>query len=543
MRADMINHKMISILFISLMFSGIIPLVVAPGVTTVNQISSFAMSQSFEWQTFNRNMNVTTFVSPDGSHDELWHILQSAEQSIYVEIYGINNPYLLDLIHELRITKPTLEMKFLLGWNSLGYYAPNDYVANNLTLLGYPVKWTGAGNFTYAHQKFLIVDNKTTVVHAGNWAKTSFPEDDKKANREWSIAMTDVDVTSYYRSVFDADWHNGTVYDAGIHGTGDPLVYTESSSTYSRPFSESGHFSGPMNVTPILSPDTSLAGILYCINAAQVTLDIQIPYFTNVGDAGEVDQIINAILAAKNRGVTVRVITDEEKDFEEIADILHNNGIPIVWQDSRWFTANHNKGIIVDGRMVLISSINYSEGSITRNREAGVIIENKDVAQWYLEVYDFDWSIGDCDVMNDVNVYWTPNIPTNASDVNVTVYGHMLYGDTIDEVELDVKIGDGAWSNITITANVSLSAEGDEENFFYVIPAQPDGTNITIVGRIRVDSTWHTGIPMVIHVRNTLGSTPTTSAPPPPIDWYQIAIFAIIAIGVIVVGVFLKKSR
>jgi phosphatidylserine/phosphatidylglycerophosphate/cardiolipin synthase-like enzyme len=541
----MINHKMISILIISLMFSGIIPFVVAPGVTTVNQTDSFAISQSFEWQTFNRDMNVTTFVSPDGSHDELWHILQSAEQSIYVEIYGINNPYLLDLIHELRSTKPALEMKFLLGWNSLGYYAPNDYVANNLTLLGYPVKWTGEDNFTFAHQKFLIVDNKTTVVHAGNWAKTSFPEDGKKANREWSIAMTNVDVTSYYRSVFDADWHNGTVYDAGIHGTGDPLVYTESSSTYSRPFSESGHFSGPMNVTPILSPDTSLEGILYCINAAQVTLDIQIPYFTNVGDAGEVDQIIDAILAAKNRGVTVRVITEEEKDFQEIADILHNNGIPIVWQDSRWFTANHNKGIIVDGRMVLISSINYSEGSISRNREAGVIIENKDVAQWYLEVYDFDWSIGDCDVTDEVNLYWDPNIPTNASEINVTVYGHMLYGDTIDEVELDVKIGDGAWSNITITANVSLSAEGDEENFFYVIPAQPDGTNITIVGRIRVDSTWHTGIPMVIRVRNDIGYAPTTTAPPPPppIDWYQIAIFAIIAISVIVVAVFLKKSR
>ena len=246
-----------------------------------------------------------------------------------------------------------------------------------------------------------------------------------------------------------------------------------------------------------ISVVTTIQNIIPTITVADdffesIATNCAIAYIINIDTRVAID----AIIAAKNRGVTVRVITEEDYDFEEIADILHNNGIPIVWQDSRWFTANHNKGIIVDGRMVLISSINYSEGSITRNREAGVIIENKDVAQWYLEVYDFDWSIGDCDVMNDVNVYWTPNIPTNASDVNVTVYGHMLYGDTIDEVELDVKIGDGAWSNITITANVSLSAEGDEENFFYVIPAQPDGTNITVVGRIRVDSTWHTGIPL-----------------------------------------------
>jgi phosphatidylserine/phosphatidylglycerophosphate/cardiolipin synthase-like enzyme len=399
-------------------------------------------------------------------------------------------------------------MKFLLGWNSLGYYAPNDYVANNLTLLGYPVKWTGAGNFTFAHQKFIIIDNKTTVVHAGNWAKTSFPEDGKKANREWSVAMTNVDVTSYYRSVFDADWHNGTVYDAGIHGTGEPLVYTESSSTYSRPFSESGHFSGPMNVTPIFSPDTSLEGILYCINSAQVTLDIQIPYFSGYGDGKETDEIVSAILAAYDRGVTVRVITEEgQKDNEDVAEDLAEHGIPLIWQDERWFTAQHNKGIIVDGRMVLISSINYSEGSISKNREAGVIIENKDVAQWYLEVYDFDWGIGDCDVTDEVNLYWDPNIPTSAATINVSVYAHMLYDD-VEEVLLGVKIGGGLWTNNTITDSVRPSPEGQNETYSYLIPAQVDYTNITVRAYIRAAGVWHASLEMMIHVRDSLGSAP-----------------------------------
>ena len=39
-----------------------------------------------EFQTFTRDMNVTTFTSPDGSRDELWHFLNSATESIYVEI-------------------------------------------------------------------------------------------------------------------------------------------------------------------------------------------------------------------------------------------------------------------------------------------------------------------------------------------------------------------------------------------------------------------------------------------------------------------------
>jgi len=537
---------MISVFMLTLMISGFIPLVVSPMVSFQNAGDSFTPS-AFTWQTFNKNMNVTTFASPDGSRDTLWKFLNSAQESIYVEVFGINNPYLLDLIHELHATKPTLEMKFMIGWNSLGYYAPNDYVANNLTLLGYPVKWTSDTEFTYAHQKFVIIDNKTTIVHSGNWAKTSFPEAGKMANREWSIAMTDTDVTQYYRNVFDYDWGNGIDYDAGTHGTGTPLSYTESSSTYSRPFATAGTFSGAMKVTPIFSPDTSLQGILYCINAAQATLDIQIPYFTNVGDAGEVDQILDAIVAAKNRGVTVRVITEEVYDFVEVTALLQAHNIPIVWQDTHYFTANHNKGIIVDGRLVLISSINYSDGSISENREAGVIIENEAIAQWYQNVYDYDWGIGDCDVMNEVNLYWDPNIPTSASPIDVTVFAHMLNSTPVGSVSLGVKIGSGSWSNYTITNNIFESAEGDFENYFYLIPAQADGTNITVQATVVVSSVTHVGEEMVIRVRDSLGSI-TTSSTTTTVDpivqlIIEFAPYIALAIVVLIGGLFVKMRR
>ena len=496
---------------VTILLSGFIPLLVSPDSFTVEPQRAYTPS-AFTWQTFDRNMNVTTFVSPDGSHDELWHFLNSAQESIYVEIFGINNPYLLDLIHELHDAKPTLEMKFLIGWNSIGYYSPNDYVANNLTLLGYPVKWTNDAEFSYAHQKFIIIDNKTTIVHSGNWAKTSFPEDGKKANREWSIAMTDTVVTDYFRSVLDYDWSNGIDYDAGIHGTGSPLSYSETSSTYPRPFATSGKFSGQMKVTPIFSPDTSLDGILYCINAAQVTLDIQIPYFTNWNETGSVETILDAIIAAKNRGVTVRVISEEDYDYEEVAGLFHANNIPIVWQDTRWFTAEHNKGIIVDGRIVLISSINYSDNSIEDNREAGVIIENQDVAQWYQEVFDYDWSIAGFDHIGLVSQYWEPNIPTSATPIDVTVYGHELYGDTITDVSLGVKIDDGSWNNYTITGTVFASAESDLENYIYTIPAQADLTNITVQATIVAGGLTYVGMEMVIGVRDSIG--PVTTTPP-----------------------------
>lgn len=527
-----------------------------PSSATRTPAQNYQPSQ-VTWETFEKNMNVTTFVAPDGSRDELWHLLRSAESSIYVEIYGVNNPYILDLIHELHDEKPSLEMKFLLGWNSLGYYNPNDYVANNLTELGYDVRWTNDSDFYFAHQKFFVVDNETAVVHAGNWAKTSFPEPGKKSNREWSIAMTDTDVAASYLSVFDHDWSRGTPYDAGEHGTGEPLSYDQASSTYERPFSQPGKFSGEMNVTPIFSPETSLQGILYCINNARATLDIQIPYFTDFEGGAEVDQVVDAIVAAKERGVTVRVITEEEKDFLEISSHFESHGIPVVWQDSRWFSANHNKGIIVDGRIVLISSINYSDESISENREAGVIIEHEGVAQWYQQVYDFDWGIADCDVMDYVNLYWDPNIPKSDSVINVTVYAHELYDSDpaqgVEEVILGIKIDDGSWVNHTITANNFTSAEDDLENYFYEISPQSDGTNVTVKAYILADSQWHEGMEMVIPVRDSLGSiittpttttttSPTTTTTTPPPDMTTIIIAVAVIIAAVVVG-FIKKRR
>ncbi len=541
-----------SLLTVALLFSFSVTMLVP--AASISDFEADYVAADIEWNTISTNMNVTTFVSPDGSRDTLWNFLQQADESIYVEIYGINNPYILDLLHEIHASKPGIDMKFLLGRSSLGYYSPNDYVANNLTLLGYPVKWTSSGaggEFTFAHQKFVIIDNQTTIVHSGNWAKTSFPEEGKKANREWSIAMTDTEVTEYYRMVFDYDWSQGTYYDSEEDGTGDPLSYSQSGTTYSRPFATAGHFSGLMNVTPIFSPETSLQGILYCINSAQATLDIQIPYFANIDEGGSVEQIVDAILAAKNRGVTVRVISEEGSyDWEEIAELFAEHDIPIVWQMTRWFTANHNKAIIVDGRIVLISSINYSDNSIENNREAGVIIENDDVAQWYSEVFDYDWGIGDCDVMDEVNVYWTPNIPTSSSEINVTLYAHMLNETPVDEVYLDYRISDGAWNNVSIIDTLHLSAEDDPENYYHVIPAHSDGTNITVVGRVRVGSTWHVGMPMIIRVRDSIGSVITTPITPPDIDdpvaefvaEYGLYIAGAV-VAVIIIANIMKKRR
>lgn len=45
----------------------------------------------------------------------------------------------------------------------------------------------------------------------------------------------------------------------------------------------------------------------------------------------------------------------------------------------------------MDGKTVLVSSTNWSGDGVLRNRDAGLIIHNEEVAQYYLQVFLDDW--------------------------------------------------------------------------------------------------------------------------------------------------------
>jgi phosphatidylserine/phosphatidylglycerophosphate/cardiolipin synthase-like enzyme len=58
------------------------------------------------------------------------------------------------------------------------------------------------------------------------------------------------------------------------------------------------------------------------------------------------------------------------------------------------FTHCHNKGVIVDDEVVVVSSTNWSENSVLRAREAGVLVRSKAIAAYYRDVFDLDWKEG-----------------------------------------------------------------------------------------------------------------------------------------------------
>ncbi len=52
----------------------------------------------------------------------------------------------------------------------------------------------------------------------------------------------------------------------------------------------------------------------------------------------------------------------------------------------------HNKGFVVDSSIVVVSSQNFSPAGIEQNRDAGVIIESAEIAQYFEAVFLSDWT-------------------------------------------------------------------------------------------------------------------------------------------------------
>lgn len=161
-----------------------------------------------------------------------------------------------------------------------------------------------------------------------------------------------------------------------------------------------------MTLSPIFTPDNAMDIIVYWIEQSNSTLDIQNPYLTQFDDsvswANDPSPIVQAIVAAHGRGVTVRVQVNEDSDSDDITSYFKGLGIDIRWMgnsgtatESSWISTTHNKLLIIDGEVTIISSINFSENALTNNREAGMVIINTAVATHCTDIFETDFDDGE----------------------------------------------------------------------------------------------------------------------------------------------------
>ena len=112
------------------------------------------------------------------------------------------------------------------------------------------------------------------------------------------------------------------------------------------------------------------------ITAAKDSILVQAYSFTSV-------PIAKALVDAHKRGVNIQVILDKSQRTEKYssADFVQHAGIPIRI-DAQHAIA-HNKVMVIDGRIVITGSFNFTKAAEESNAENLLIIDDAQLAQKY----------------------------------------------------------------------------------------------------------------------------------------------------------------
>jgi len=390
-----------------------------------NDFRVYVVGQShFSYETFCFDGNVTLFTSPDSSFAAIADAIDNASESICLNLYQFHNFYLMDRI--IDAIERGVEVKILLEGGPVNGIADEErYIAGKTVAAGGDVRFMISDGdrgihdrYTFNHAKYAIIDGETTIVTTENWKNTGVPINNTFGNRGWGIIMNNPDTADYWSRVFVEDWKPAskdsfpfTADDpsyGNIYGSPSPDFEpdrTIPTGNYSSPFC-SEIVSGTFTVSPVLSPDTSLletGSIIGMIKGASDSVYVEQLYIRNWGTPADPqpNPFLEATINASRRGCEVKILLDStygEKN-EEMGEYLNdiaayenlNLKVKLIDNVGMGLNKTHTKGVIVDRSWVLISSINWNENSARNNREAGLIIENCDVADFYADVFFYDW--------------------------------------------------------------------------------------------------------------------------------------------------------
>jgi phosphatidylserine/phosphatidylglycerophosphate/cardiolipin synthase-like enzyme len=202
--------------------------------------------------------------------------------------------------------------------------------------------------FTNTHQKTMTVDGTTTVIMSLNLQSQYY-----STTRDFAMVENDPADVAAIEATFNQDYAAGNSGPSDFSyqpGSGDDLIW---------------------------SPTTAKADMLSIIQNAKSTLLIE-----NEELASSASYIISALTTACQSGVKVNLAMVDESDYEPNFTTLTNAGCGVhTVADTTTGFYIHAKAVVADyglsTQQVYMGSINYSNASMTQNRELGMYVTDQ----------------------------------------------------------------------------------------------------------------------------------------------------------------------
>ncbi len=378
----------------------------------------WSLGQSvFAPASFSFTGRVWGFVTPDAQTYALRELLDSATASIDLSLYTFTNSELGNAIASA--VARGVRVRILLEGAPVGGIDRDEWtLVTRLVPAGVAVHFMVDNTtldiqerYRYLHAKYAVLDGSIVFVSTENWGASAFPTWNATGSRGWAVAVEHAPLAAYFTAVFEED------FDArrrDVHTLSEmtviPVAPTPDPVGPRGPSFPWWMTTADVRVVPVLGPDTSLAAetIIGVLRNATETIHGEIFYaYTDWGPFPNL--YVEELLAAARRGVSVRILLDASPYNIEDDDPIDNDNTvatlntiaadegldlqaKLIDLPAHGLARMHTKGFVVDGRWLLVSSINWNRNSPTGNREAGLLIEGTPVAAFFDTVFAWDWT-------------------------------------------------------------------------------------------------------------------------------------------------------
>lgn len=386
--------------------------------------------KDFSFDFVEEKMDAIVHVGPERSWTVLSEFLRGTKKTLVSSIYEFHAKHIADALETELDEKASLKIVMAPQTRDHGKPAAGDFergprfeawsekFGEKFDGIFVPVGNGGLVARAY-HIKVTVRDGKSVWLSSGNWKRASQPniakkdldnpkETGKAGNREWHVVLDNKTLANRYQNHIAADYERCSELGASLEAPPEEVMVDvpialatalESVELEAAPKQvfEPLKLSRTIKVKPLLTPDQQGAvyskAVLELIKSAKKQLLFQNQYISvDAKSSGFFSDLVNALVDRSRKIADVRVILRSGGDgfFDNMAE-LKRRGMDVN-KCVRRISATHTKGIIVDGKRVLIGSHNWSSLGVTLNRDASLIFHDEEIAQYFAQVFEEDWN-------------------------------------------------------------------------------------------------------------------------------------------------------
>lgn len=354
------------------------------------------------------NGTITPLIGPAYGLTDLLAWIDGATTSLHVHMYLLHEVHLVEAMIDAQNRGVDVNVVLDYGDNWWNQYDLDTQrgMATTLLAAGVDVKWfgdTGENPYAYIHSKVAVRDNESVWIGSGNWKASSHPIPGNEGNRDWGVIVQDDNLATMVLNHLAFDEN-----EAKDHVT--PVLASDAPTGWSMPESSSvigqtaTGIEGDFEATLLVCPDNCIDELVKALDGAESEILLSLQYLDMDWSWGWGDNpIVEALENAAQRNVRLRLILNGaylDEDIQSVVDRFNEewnftmgyDTSAVVMSSDEEVTKLHNKGIIIDGEHVLVSSINWGDSALVRNREMGLMLSSTSVAQVYIDSWYEDWN-------------------------------------------------------------------------------------------------------------------------------------------------------